>query len=279
MAERVTMWKSKNGKYFESSSEAEAEDRALEMIEVFNGLPDDVSELSFEVIARYLAGEGYRITNINPIHASDLGTTLESNMSNEISNYDDVIDSRDVMKRIDELEGELQDSMEEFVKGRIAELQDAFQTIAAERSEGLEGSDTPVDVDDVIDEVAGEPSHFLHTEANALLILRDGIELEDYINDAARDSRHDMYEEATEYRALLELCREAEGCGDWRYGETLVRDSYFANYAQQLAEDIGAVNANASWPNNCIDWAQAARELKMDYTAVDFDGVTYWLRS
>lgn len=200
-------------------------------------------------------------------------------MSNEITNFDDIIDSREVIERIEELEGELQDSMDEFLKGRIAELQDAFQTIAAERSEGLEGSDPPVGVDDVIDEVAGEPSHFLHTEANELLILRDGIELEDYINDAARDSRHDMYEEAVEYLQLLELCREAEGCGDWRYGETLVRDSYFTDYAQQLAEDIGAVNENASWPNNCIDWERAARELKMDYTSVYFGGVEYLVRS
>ena len=32
------------------------------------------------------------------------------------------------------------------------------------------------------------------------------------------------------------------------------------------------------WPNTCIDWDQAAGELKMDYSAVDFDGVTYWIR-
>ena len=66
MAERVTMWKAKNGKTFEQLSEAEAEDRAIEMIEVFDGLPDDVSGLSLEAIARYLAGKGYRITNTNP---------------------------------------------------------------------------------------------------------------------------------------------------------------------------------------------------------------------
>lgn len=66
MAERVMMWKSKNGKYFELSSEAEAEDRAIEMIEVFDGLFDDVSGLSLEAIARYLAGKGYRISSIYP---------------------------------------------------------------------------------------------------------------------------------------------------------------------------------------------------------------------
>lgn len=27
-----------------------------------------------------------------------------------------------------------------------------------------------------------------------------------------------------------------------------------------------------------IDWERAAEELRMDYTAVDFDGVTYWVR-
>lgn len=70
MAERVTMWKSKNGKFFEYLHEAEEDDRAGEMLEVFNSMPDEVGCQSLETIARYLAGEGYRITNINPVHAS-----------------------------------------------------------------------------------------------------------------------------------------------------------------------------------------------------------------
>lgn len=65
--------------------------------------------------------------------------------------------------------------------------------------------------------------------------------------------------------------------GDW-YPQTLIRDSYFKDYAQELAEDIGAVDANAAWPNNCIDWDYAARELKYDYTSTEIDGVTYWYR-
>lgn len=65
---------------------------------------------------------------------------------------------------------------------------------------------------------------------------------------------------------------------DWHYGETLIRDSYFQDYAQELAEDVGAIDAAATWPNTCIDWEWAARELQMDYTAVEFDGVTYWTR-
>jgi hypothetical protein len=49
-------------------------------------------------------------------------------------------------------------------------------------------------------------------------------------------------------------------------------------YAEQLAEDIGAINKNATWPNDCIDWEKAADQLKQDYTEVDFDGVAYWIR-
>lgn len=78
---------------------------------------------------------------------------------------------------------------------------------------------------------------------------------------------------------LRKLQDEASNSADWEHGETLIRGSYFKEYAQQLADDIGAVNNDATWPNNCIDWDRATRELKMDYTEVDFDGVEYLIRS
>lgn len=86
-------------------------------------------------------------------------------------------------------------------------------------------------------------------------------------------------DDAAELVALKALAEEAEGCADWKYGEALIRDSYFRDYAEQLADDIGAINSEARWPNNCIDWERAAGELQMDYTSVDFDGITYWIRS
>lgn len=89
----------------------------------------------------------------------------------------------------------------------------------------------------------------------------------------------DNAEDRAELAALRKLAEEASGyAADWQYGETLIRDSYFREYAEELAEDIGAINRDATWPNDCIDWDRAARELQMDYTAVDFDGVTYWVR-
>src|SRR5436190_22172816 len=98
--------------------------------------------------------------------------------------------------------------------------------------------------------------------------------------EAARDAGEFVSDEETrELQALRDLAADAEGyAADWRHGETLIRDSYFVTYAQELAEDIGAIPKDVSWPCSCIDWEQATRELKMDYTAVEFDRVTYWIR-
>ena len=65
--------------------------------------------------------------------------------------------------------------------------------------------------------------------------------------------------------------------GDW-YPIELVADSYFQEYAQNLAEDCGMVDTNARWPVNCIDWEQAARELQMDYSCIIIYDTTYWYR-
>lgn len=92
-----------------------------------------------------------------------------------------------------------------------------------------------------------------------------------------QDSRDD--DETAELTKLETLAADGgESSEDWQYGATLIRDSYFKDYAQDLAEDIGAIDHNATWPMSCIDWDQAARELQMDYRSVDFDGITYWVR-
>jgi hypothetical protein len=130
-------------------------------------------------------------------------------MADEITNSEDIIDSRDVIARIEELR-------------RNREI-----------AEDPEGPD---------------PEFFPDWEEDELLRLEAlAVEGSDYAE-------------------------------DWEYGAALIRDSYFVEYAQELAEDIGAVNRDAAWPNNHIDWGAAAEELKVDYTGVDFDGVTYWVR-
>lgn len=161
-------------------------------------------------------------------------------MADEITNFDDVIDSRDVVARIEELEAE----------------REALADAANEAEDALEDYDATEDAE-------GEREPLASAWEAAEEALREW----------------DKSEAAGELTTLRHLADQAEGCADWRYGETLIRDSYFKTYAMQLAEDVGAINGTEQWPLDCIDWDKAARQLQMDYTAVEFDGITYWIRS
>jgi hypothetical protein len=141
-----------------------------------------------------------------------------------ISNADDIIDSRDVIARIAELENE-----KEVLDSNYADaLTEARET----------------------DTRDPDPSEYMLDE-----------------------------DDAAELAALKALADEASGSPDWTYGETLIADHYFIEYAQQLAEDIGAIGRDLAWPACHIDWDAAADALKADYTSVDFAGETYWIRS
>jgi len=157
-------------------------------------------------------------------------------------NTDDTIDSRDVIEAISEMEGEIQS----ILLSALFPDEDASWGDVA---------DANIDAADGI--------HVLPES-----MWPDG----DY-------DRVWLWEIATPLVGLRKFASQAEGyAADWRYGETLIRDSYFEEYARELADDIGAIPRDAGWPTTCIDWEQAARELQMDYTSVNFDGVTYWVR-
>lgn len=80
------------------------------------------------------------------------------------------------------------------------------------------------------------------------------------------------------HSALVDLATQCEDFDDWNYGLSLIHDSYFKSYAMDLAEELGVIPTEYQWPTSCIDWDQAAYELRMDYTPVEFDGQTYWVR-
>lgn len=146
-------------------------------------------------------------------------------MTRDISNTDDVIDSRDVIARIEELE--------------------------AERDE------TPCDCEPgALDE-----DHCICTDEGK----------------AARWA-NDNPEDAAELEALSSLAEEAEGyAADWQHGEVLIRDSYFTAYAMELLQDIGDLPKDI--PHYIvIDEEATARNIQIDYTSVEFGGVTYWIR-
>lgn len=78
---------------------------------------------------------------------------------------------------------------------------------------------------------------------------------------------------------LLAFAKDFEGyAADYRYGEAAINDDYFEEYAQQLAADIGAIDRDANWPLSHIDWTAAADALKQDYTAIEFQEQTFWVR-
>lgn len=109
--------------------------------------------------------------------------------------------------------------------------------------------------------------------------IRAALEEEDETDRADLIASLDVADE-DEAREILEAIDALDGCcSDWQYGETLIREDYFQEYAQQLAEDIGAINSEAAWPLSHIDWEAAAEHLKMDYTAVDYRGTTYYARA
>lgn len=160
-------------------------------------------------------------------------------MAHTISNSDDLIDSRDVIARIEELDEER------------AALADAVEEARA----ALDS--TPADTTD--DEAAG-----------AMIAATYALTAWDEDRDAGG-----------ELKALKALADEAAGyCSEWKHGETLIRESYFKEYAQDLAEDCDMIKPELSgqWPYTCIDWDMAARELRLDYTSIEYDGVTYWAR-
>jgi len=90
----------------------------------------------------------------------------------------------------------------------------------------------------------------------------------------------DGAEELAELEALLEEIGGYGGDhkweGDW-YPAELIADDDFAEYAEELAGDI--YNIPDTWPHRCIDWKQAADELRQDYTSVTFRGTDYLYRS
>jgi hypothetical protein len=93
----------------------------------------------------------------------------------------------------------------------------------------------------------------------------------------------DQSSDGLEYAALKTLLDDIKGQGgdeQWRgdwYPITLIRDTYFVEAMQELLEDIGDIPHHM--PSYLvIDWDATANNLKQDYTSVDFDGVTYWVR-
>lgn len=89
-----------------------------------------------------------------------------------------------------------------------------------------------------------------------------------------------------EYHSLKRVADEIVDSGGDKEHEQLIREDCFLEYTKQLVDDCyGDVAKQLDnqhrwpWRHMTMDWEACADELKGDYVTIDFDGVTYYMRS
>jgi len=106
----------------------------------------------------------------------------------------------------------------------------------------------------------------------------DSRDIVDRYNEIVGDP--DFLDEATR---LEKVIRQGESSPDWDHGVVLTHEDFFVEYTKELIENnYDDININSNgWPyrHMKIDFEAAAEELKQDYTAIDFDGQTYYFRA
>ena len=104
----------------------------------------------------------------------------------------------------------------------------------------------------------------------------DPDEKEDYETNVA-EAIEALNEWDDEYKEELdELYTMRDEISEWQHGETLIAEEDFAEYAEQLADDLYGIQNH--WPFDHIDWDAAADALKADYSTIDYQGTTYLYR-
>lgn len=72
---------------------------------------------------------------------------------------------------------------------------------------------------------------------------------------------------------------EEEIGSEFPYGVPLIAEHEFEDYAREFAEDIGAIGKDTQWPATHIDWKRASEELAMDFTLVEYESHSYYVRA
>ncbi len=120
---------------------------------------------------------------------------------------------------------------------------------------------------------------------NDIIDVRDLIEqyetLENEITMSDADTvSADALAESLTLAALLDELMGNGGDEQWRgdwYPQTLIRDSYFKTYVQELVEDCSDIPKDLPTYIE-IDWQATAQNIRIDYTSCEIDGMTYWYR-
>lgn len=160
-------------------------------------------------------------------------------MKTTISNTDNVIDSRDIIARVEELESERQD------------LVDALEEAEENQNNNAEGN---IDIFDARQEALEALTEWdASEEAEELKILQALAEEGENSPDWPHGETliHDDY--------------------FTQYIEELINDCY------EMPKEINS--GDWPWRHITIDYEAAAEEAKQDYFSLDFYGETYWIRA
>jgi hypothetical protein len=173
---------------------------------------------------------------------------MKSNFTWDVNWGDDQLDSRDIIARFDDLKSDRDDLVEEW-EDALNELNE-YKNSTTETFEQERLDELQVDVDMALENLSNWDLENLDELDNLEYVVTEG---------------------------------ESIG-GDWSYGETLVRDEYFENYTEELISDCYELPKeinSGDWPyrHYTFDLTSAAEELKSDYSEIERDGTTYWVRS
>lgn len=156
---------------------------------------------------------------------------------------EDIIDSRDIIARYEDLNDEYQFLMDE--------LEDANETLDDYRK-------NPDDLDSTLKS------------------------LEEFVEDAqnALDEFNSSFDK-DEMDTLKEIIDECDHSNEFQHGCGLIREDYFVEYITDLIHDcydFPEELESGQWPWNhaSIDYESAANEAKSDYNTVEINGTTYY---
>ena len=173
--------------------------------------------------------------------------------TSEINWGDDIIDSRDIISRYEELLIE-----EEYLEG-------------------------------VVEEAKEKVSEFLKEHGGEENLTEDQRECLDDLDKELEEAEGNLIEfnssfEKDELETLKEVITQGESSPDWSYGEQLIHEDYFTEYTEELVNDCWEMPKEfneGKWPWNhmFMDWESAAEELKQDYFTIGVQGETYYIRA
>jgi len=100
----------------------------------------------------------------------------------------------------------------------------------------------------------------------------DWEDLDNYTNLQDFDTMEDLADYSGDYENDLNIISAGVACGvpikdiDESYIGQFSSDE---DFAEDMAEQLGVLTKETTWPLYCIDWIHAARELMMDYSEQD----------